>query len=118
MNEMKMDADTAYGRMNLEAVQKEVEKLRQDLKMLESQLVALSPSESNKTPVASKYVEVPHLTEEKSMRCKTCKHLRLPHKSNSHYSCQMQNTIVDPKLTCDLHTQIERCRINSVRDTQ
>ena len=118
MNEMKMDADTAHGRMNLGTVQKDVEKLRQDLKMLESQLAALSPSGSNKTPVASKNVEVPHPTEKKGMRCKSCKHLRLPHKSNPHYFCQMQNIIVDSKLTCGLHTQNERCKINSIGDTQ
>jgi hypothetical protein len=44
----------------------------------------------------------PHVATEKCQRCKSCKYMRMPHRSNAHYTCEVRHTTIEPTWTCDL----------------
>lgn len=49
-------------------------------------------------------VQLPYPATEKCRYCKQCKHMRLAHRSNPHYSCEIQHVNVEAKWTCKLYT--------------
>ena len=46
--------------------------------------------------------ELPNEAAVKCQRCKNCKYMRMPHRSNAHYSCQVRHTNIEPTWTCKL----------------
>lgn len=81
-------------------LQNEVEALQDELRRLEALVAAVSIGNIEKTHRDVEALEPPHEAIGKCQMCKSCKHMRLPHRSNAHYTCDMRHTTIEPKLTC------------------
>lgn len=82
----------------------DVEKLRSELRRLEAQVAALSNAGSKKIITDMKQFEKPYETAVKFQRCKNCSNMRMPHRSNPHYTCTIRQSIIEPKWTCGLYS--------------
>lgn len=87
----------------IEKLQEDVDKLREDIRSLEIQVAGLSNLNAGKTASAVDACELPHLATEKQQRCKSCKYMRMPHRSNAHYTCNVRHSTIEPTWTCELY---------------
>jgi hypothetical protein len=78
----------------------ELKKLQDDVRRLESQVEALTKSNSEKKSNDVAAWGPLHVAATKTERCRNCKYIRLPHKSNPHYTCQLRHETVEPTWTC------------------
>jgi hypothetical protein len=89
----------------------ELEKLRNDVRRLEIQVATLSSVDPGKIARVVGADEQPHAATEKGQRCKTCKYMRMPHRSNAHYTCEVRHTTIEPTWTCGLYYDKKNQRI-------
>ena len=89
---------------NNEQTQKSVniEKLQEDLRRLELQVAALSNANMVKAFKTVEAGEPPHVAATKCQMCKHCSHMRMPHRSNPHYTCDARHATIEPTWTCGL----------------
>jgi hypothetical protein len=80
-----------------------IEQLQEELKRLEIQVAALSNANTGKVFQTMEAVELPHLAAGKCQMCKHCSHMRMPHRSNPHYTCDAQHSTIEPNWTCGLY---------------
>jgi hypothetical protein len=80
----------------------ELKKLQDSVRRLETQVAALSNSDAGKIARDVMVGELPHEAASKCQRCKSCKYMRMPHRSNAHYSCEVRHTTIEPSWTCSL----------------
>lgn len=85
-------------------MQNEVEKLQEQVRRLEIQMAELSHADMGNIAQDTKTSEPPHPAIGKCQLCKRCSHVRMPHKSNPHYSCGARHTNVEPSWTCELYS--------------
>jgi ribosomal protein L32 len=78
----------------------EVEKLRCELRRLEAQVAVLSNSGCKKTIKDTELLETPYEATGKLNRCKNCSSMRMPHRSNPHYTCTIRRSTIEPNWTC------------------
>lgn len=100
---MKHDIDKTPKPITIEKLQDDLEKLEDNLRSLEVQVTMLSNDEIGKPISAIEAGEPPHLAIGKFQRCKSCKHMRLPHRSNAHYTCVLRHESIEPTWTCGLY---------------
>jgi len=81
----------------------ELKKLQDDVRRLQLQVAALSNANAGKIIRVVETGESPHTATEKFQMCKSCKHMRLPHKSNPHYTCELRHSTIETKWTCGLY---------------
>ncbi len=89
--------------VSAEKLQDDVEKLQEDIRRLENQMVALQNIGTGKTTSVAVECEPPYPATEKLQRCKSCKYMRMPHKSNAHYTCNVRHSTIEPTWTCELY---------------
>ena len=80
-----------------------LEKLRDDVRRLEIQMAALSNINNEKIISDVTAGSQPHEAAGKCQRCKSCTHMRMPHRSNEHYSCMARHANIEPNWTCGLY---------------
>lgn len=84
----------------VEKLQDEVEKLQGEQRKLGTQVEAAFGVNIEKTTSTVETFEQPYPATGKCRRCKSCKHVRLPHRSNPHYTCEMRHATIEPTWTC------------------
>jgi ribosomal protein L32 len=77
-----------------------IEKLQDDIRRLEIKVAGLSNVNASKTINDVEVGEPPHTAIGKCQRCKNCKHMRYPHRSNPHYTCEVRHSTIEPTWTC------------------
>lgn len=87
----------------MKKLQEDMEKLQEDLRRLEIQVAALSTVEIRKTIRDVAADEPPHAATGKWERCKNCKNMRMPHRTNAHYTCELRHATIEPTWTCGLY---------------
>ncbi len=87
----------------IEKLQNDVEMLQEDINRLKMQVAALSTTDLGKQARDMEACDSPHTATDKFQRCKKCKYMRMPHKSNAHYSCNVRHAIIEPTWTCGLY---------------
>ncbi len=80
----------------------ELKKLQDSVRRLEIQVAALLKEDAAKAAVNVMVGELPHEAAAKCQRCKSCKYMRMPHRSNANYSCEVRHTTIEPTWTCNL----------------
>lgn len=79
----------------------DVEKLRCELRKLEAQVAALSNSGCKKTIKDMELLETPYKATGKLNKCKNCSSMRMPHRSNPHYTCTIRHSTIEQNWTCE-----------------
>jgi hypothetical protein len=87
----------------MEKLQNNVEKLRDDVRRLEMRMATLSNLDTEKIARDIESGEPPHEAAAKCQRCRSCKYMRMPHRSNVHYTCEVRHTTIEPTWTCGLY---------------
>ena len=102
---------------SLEKLQKDVENLRDDVRRLENQMATLSNVEAGTIIRDVDAGESPHEVTGKSQMCKRCKSMRMPHRSNAHYTCEMRHTTIEPTWTCEFFNDKKNQRVSEAGAT-
>ena len=100
---MQYDIDKPGKPITIEKLQDDLQKLRNDVRTLEIQVAALSNPEIVNSIGKVEFGAPPHPTSVKCQKCKSCKHMRMPHKSNAHYTCVLRHENIEPSWTCGLY---------------
>lgn len=100
---MEYNNEKARKAVPIEKLQDDVDKLREDIIRLELQMAALSNLNAGTYTSAVETFEPPYPATEKLQRCKSCKYMRMPHRSNAHYTCNVRHSTIAPTWTCDLY---------------
>jgi len=100
---MEYNNEKARKAVPIEKLQDDVDKLREDIIRLELQMAMLSNLNTGTNTSAVEACEPPYPATEKLQRCKNCKYMRMPHRSNSHYTCNVRHSTIEPTWTCKLH---------------
>jgi len=90
----------------------ELKKLQDDVRRLEAQVAALSNVNVGKIIREVETGEPPHPATGKLQRCKSCKYMRLPHKSNAHYTCELRHSTIESTWTCGLYNDKKNQKIS------
>jgi hypothetical protein len=97
---MQYDFEKTRKSPTIERLQNDVEKLRDNVRCLEFQISAIADVNLGKIGRPVETVELPYPATGKFQRCKNCTHVRLPHKSNPHYTCDVQHASIEPTWIC------------------
>lgn len=86
----------------IEKLQDDITNLQKEVRRLEIQVATLFNADAEKSVSGMEAWETPHTASDKFQRCKNCKYMRLPHKSNAHYTCNVRRATIEPTWTCQL----------------
>lgn len=110
-NVMQYDFEKTGKPVTIEELQDEVEKLQDDLRRLEIQVAGLSNTDIGTIVKNVEAVDSPHPATGKCQRCKSCMNMRMPHRSNPHYTCELRHSTIEPAWTCGLYKDKNNQRI-------
>jgi len=102
-DEMQNDIDKAGKPITIARLQDDLQKLRNEVRNLEIQVAALANPDIANSTRKVECGESPHPATTKCQKCKSCKHMRMPHKSNAHYTCGLRHENIEPSWTCGLY---------------
>ena len=110
-DEMQYDIEKTRKSVSIEKLQDDMEKLQDDVRRLEIQVAALSNVNIGQIISDVEAGEPPHAAIGKFQMCKSCKHMRYPHKSNAHYTCDVRHATIEPTWTCGRYNDKKNQRI-------
>jgi chromosome segregation ATPase len=110
-DEMKNDIEKTQKTVSIKKLQDDLENLRDEVRRLETKMAALSNVETAKIAGDADASEPPHEATGKCQRCKNCKHMRYPHKSNAHYTCALRHETIETTWTCGLFNDKNKPKI-------
>ena len=101
-NEMRFGAEPTQATAAMKKLQVDVEKLQDAVKLLEQQMAKLPAAKNEEDVTEEKLSDPSHEAAVKMLRCKHCSHMRMPHRSNPHYTCGLRHETIEPYWTCGL----------------
>ena len=99
-NGTQFDIEKTENPVTIEKLQYDLQKLRLEVRSLQIQVAKSSNIDISKNINAVEEGEFPHETTAKCQRCKSCKYMRMPHKSNPHYTCTLRHQTIETTWTC------------------
>ena len=110
-NETQYDLDKTRKPITIEKLQEDMKKLQNEVRRLEIQVAAVSNVSVGDTTRGVEVGASPQPATTKLQMCKSCKHMRLPHKSNPHYACGLRHENIEPRWTCEQYSDKNKQRL-------
>jgi hypothetical protein len=88
--------------VTIDELQAEVGRLQEAISKIKTQMSKLSETKTEAEVTEARLLEQPHEAAGKCRRCRSCSHMRLPHRSNPHYACTARHSNIEPTWTCGL----------------
>lgn len=101
-DEMKYGIVKTGKPVTIEKIQYDLQLLRNEVKNLEIQMTTITNTYVGKINEDVEASQPPYPTMVKCQRCNKCKNIRMPHKSNPHYTCTLRHATIEPTWSCGL----------------